>query len=176
MNAFVTAVIAGAAMLVAGVSAAGGAADPLPAANDASKLDTGMRPTPAKPGGTGITVRYRIEATPETGKPLQVTIGFSGVPDAGDAVAWFTLDDGLAWAASPPPQATLSAHAPSRVTLTVIPQGESRGYINVFTRQAGIDSSTAIPIAVGKGTQTLRRPGVLKPGPSGGEVISIPVP
>jgi hypothetical protein len=175
MNAFATSAIAAAALLAAGVPATTGA-HPLAAAGSASKPESDMRSTPAKPGGTGIAVRYRIEGAPEAGKPVQVIVAFSGVPDADAAVAWFALDGGLAWAASPPAPTTLGPKAPSSVTLSVVPQGEGSGYINVFTRRAGVDSVTAIPVRVGEGAPSLRRPGALKTGPDGDNVISIPVP
>jgi len=164
--------------LVLGVwlpAAAGGGNGALVGESGASAAK-GLQATPAKPNGNGIVVRYSIENVPEAGKAVQVELAFSGVADGATATAWFTLDAGLAWAAAAPAELTLRGKAPVRLQLAVVPLSEGIAYLNVFTRQAGADSATAVPVRVGKATPHLRQPGALKAMPDGDKVISVPVP
>jgi len=158
-----------ASMLAAAVPAATFAAGTAPADPKA------MQRTPTKPNGNGIEVRYRLESTPEAGQPVLVSLAFLPANAGGEATAWFTLGGGLAWAGAAPDVLALSAAATYR-QLAVVPQAEGIGYLNVFTRQDGVDSVTAIPVRVGKAVPSLRQPGALKTSPGGDRVISLPVP
>jgi len=169
-NALIACVLAVAALPTAAL-AAGAATAPAVAAESKA-----MQPTPAKPNGNGIEVRYRLEAVPQAGQPLQVSLAFSSPHPGGEPTAWFTLTGGLAWAAEAPAVLALSDGAPTRQQVTVLPPADGIGYLNVFTRQDGIDSVTAIPVRVGKAAPSLRQPGAVKTSPGGDRVISLPVP
>ncbi|MET0209747.1 MAG: hypothetical protein ABW220_11950 [Burkholderiaceae bacterium] len=125
-----------------------------------------------KPNGSGVDLQYVLEGTPRAGQDTAVTLRIDGVTDPAGALVRFTADAGLTLTGA----ADLRAPAGEVTTLTVQarPANDGVAYLNVFTTQNGVTSATSIPVAVGKGTPTMRSTGDLRKTPAGEPVISMP--
>jgi hypothetical protein len=124
----------------------------------------------AKKGGSGVDMAYRIEGTPEVGKPLTIRIQMTSPVDAQaqvSAAEGLTLDASSKTMASPAGQST-------EHTVVVVPQALGRFYLDVFTQAAGRASASAIPIQVGKGAVQNKLTGTTQTMPNGERVISVP--
>ncbi|GAA4351329.1 hypothetical protein GCM10023165_39470 [Variovorax defluvii] len=133
-----------------------------------------MTAAPMKPGGSGVAVEYRIDGTPEAGKPVLVVLSFDGITDPAGATVRFRGDGGLTVTGSPGPH-TLPAGRASRLTVQVVPDADGIGYLHVFTAQNGANSATSITIQVGSGPAKLPASNGLKQTPDGEKLITMPV-
>lgn len=133
----------------------------------------GMKVAPQKPNGSGIVVRYRLEATPLAGQSLPVALALERVVGANASVR-FEADAGLRLAGGADPRELMAGRA-AAMTVDVVPGGEGTSYLHVFTTQDGITSVASIPVSVGKGEAALPAVGELKPSADGDKIISMPV-
>lgn len=139
-----------------------------------SKQDQRMTLAPQKPNGSGIVVRYRVEATPQTGKAVPVALSLERVTGS-DATVRFQSGSGLHVDAGGQYPRALEAGRSSALTVNVVPDRAGLSYLHVFTTQDGITSVASIPVQVGKGDETLPAVGQLKSTPDGDRILTIPV-
>lgn len=132
-----------------------------------------MKVAPQKPNGSGIVVRYRLDATPLAGRSVPVALALERVVGANPAVR-FEADAGLRLVGGADPRALVAGQT-AMLTVDVVPGGEGTSYLHVFTTQDGITSVASIPVSVGKGAGALPSIGELKPLADGDKVISMPV-
>jgi hypothetical protein len=145
-----------------------------PSAPGKSAQDRRMTLAPQKPNGSGIVVRYRVDATPQTGKTVPIAVSLERITGS-DATVRFEGGPGLQLDAGRLPRA-LEAGRPAALTVDVVPDHTGLSYLHVFTTQDGITSVASIPVQVGKGDASLPPVGQLKSTPDGGDkILSIPV-
>jgi hypothetical protein len=130
-------------------------------------------PAAQKPGGAGVKLQYRLEATPQVGRATPIVLNFDGVTAANGATVRLSADSGLTLQGS----STLALPAGKRSTATVAVVSEAEGlaYLNVFITQDGASSAVSIPIQTGSAAPTLKSTGEMKPGPGGDSIITMPV-
>lgn len=139
----------------------------------ASPVPSTLVSTVQKPGGSRITVRYRLEGRAVTNQPLTITLIFDAVTDQA-ATVHFTADQelqlnaGVAQVALP--------RGSTQLAVQVTPRSDGLFYLNVFTFQAGANSVISIPVQSGIGSSKLRKLGDSKPTVDGDPIISMPVP
>jgi len=121
-------------------------------------------------------VRYRLLDTPGVGRPTRVEIALGRITDPAGAMVKFSVDAGLRLQAGGS-ATNLPASETTTLTVTVVPQEEGLAYLNVFTTQRGVTSSTSIPIQSGAGAPASKKPGAgsLKDTPEGDKILVIPV-
>lgn len=144
-----------------------------PAKVKKTSKDRAMKVAPQKPNGSGIVVRYRLQGTPQAGRPVPVALALERVVGA-DASVRFETDAGLRLAGDADARALMAGRT-AALTVDVVPGGEGISYLHVFTTQDGITSVASIPVSVGKGGTALPSVGELKPLPDGDKIISMPV-
>jgi hypothetical protein len=149
-------------------SAAGAVQDAAP--SDKHSATQSFVPMASKKGGTGIDMSYRLEGTPQVGKPLKVHFHmFSRF----DAQATLQADEGLQLVA--PEQVMQSmGGVRSQHTVTVVPQAEGRFYISVLSNAQGRSGASAIAVQVGKSAVQLKPTGNVQVMPNGERIISVP--
>lgn len=132
-----------------------------------------MKAAPMKSNGSGVLVRYRVDATSiEAGRPVPIVLSFENVTDPAGATVRLSTDGGLSLGATvathvlPPGTATT-------LTVEVVPAGDAVGYLHVFTTQRGASSATSI--AIGKGASALPPSSDLKQTPGGDTIRQMPV-
>jgi hypothetical protein len=156
---------------------------PLQACADASKASSSgklhnpqapMKTAPMKANGSGISVQYRLDATPQAGLATPVVLSFDGVTDAAGATVRWTADGGLSLANAAETR-TLPAGQATTLTVQVVPGAAGIGYLHVFTTQHGASSVTSIPVQVGKAPSAMPASSDLKQTPGGDKILSMPV-
>jgi hypothetical protein len=156
--------------LIASAQASSAATEHHAAPSARHSAPQGFVPMASKKGGAGVDLAYRLEGTPEVGKPLTVHIHmFSRI----DAQATLQAGDGLQLVAPAQVMHAL-AGVRSEHTVTVVPQAEGRFYISVFSNAQGRSSASAIAVQVGKGVVQLKPSGKVQVMPSGERIISVP--
>ena len=127
-----------------------------------------------KPNGSGVEVRYRVLDTPEVGQPARVEIALARVTDPVGASVKFSVDPSLRLVGTA--STRLPADQTTTLTVTVVPQAEGLAYLNVFTTQRGLTSSTSIPIQTGAAKPASKKPGAgsLKETPEGEKILVLP--
>jgi hypothetical protein len=156
--------------LIACAQATSADTDPHSAPSARNSPTTGFVPMASKKGSAGVDLAYRLDSTPEVGKPLTVHIQmFSRI----DAQATVQAGEGLQLVA---PEQVMHALADVRTdhTVAVVPQAEGRFYISVFSNARGRSSASAIAVQVGKGAVQLKSAGKVQVMPSGERIISVP--
>ena len=128
---------------------------------------------PQKPGGAGVKLDYRLDATPRLGQATPVVLQFDGVTDADGATVRLSVDKGLALQGSN----TIALPAGKRTTVTVVVVSEAEGlaYLNVFINQGGGSSAVSVPIQTGTAAPNLKSSGEMKSTPGGDSIITMPV-
>ena len=126
-----------------------------------------------KPSGSGIDVSYRLEGEPAAGRATRVVVVLSGVTDP-DASVRFAADPELKLEGAGSTPARLEAGRPSTFNLTVVPQSDGLRYLNVFTTQHGISSSTSIAVQAGA-PPAAKSSDKLQSTPKGDKIRSMPV-
>jgi len=132
-----------------------------------------MTIAPQKPGGAGVKLEYRLDATPQPGQATPVVLQFDGVTEAEGATVRLSADKGLTLQGS----STLALPAGKRTTATVVVVSEAEGlaYLNVFINQGGGSSVVSVPIQTGTAAPTLKSSGEMKSTPGGDSLITMPV-
>lgn len=143
------------------------------AASQQQRQAAPMTTAPQKPGGAGVKLEYRLDATPRVGQATPVVLQFDGVTDAEGATVRLSADKGLALQGS----STLALPAGKRTTATVVVVSEAEGlaYLNVFIRHGGASSAVSVPIQTGTAAPTLKSSGEMKSTPGGDSIITMPV-
>ncbi|MBS0342663.1 MAG: hypothetical protein JSS56_19280 [Proteobacteria bacterium] len=129
-----------------------------------------------KPNGSGVEVRYRVLDTPALGQPTRVEIVLGKIKDPNGGTVRFSADPTLRLAGGGV-QTSLPAGETTTLTVTVVPQEEGLAYLNVFTTQNGLTSSTSIPVQAGAATPASKKPGAgkLKDTAEGEKILVMPV-
>lgn len=135
---------------------------------------TALNRTLMKMNGSGISVQYRIEATPRAGRAAPVVLSFSGVTDPVSARAQLSVDAGLSLGA-----AVSSLGLPvgeiTTWSVNVVPASDGTTHLHVVTTQHGASSATSIAVQVGRTPPTLPSSSELKLTPGGEKILSMPV-
>ena len=134
----------------------------------------GMTTAPMKGNGSGVTVRYRIDGTPQAGAAVPVVLSFDGVTDPAGALLRFQTEGGLSLGSTAESR-TLPAGAATTLTIEVTPSAAVTAYLHVFTTQYGAVSAISVPIQVGKAPTGLPEAKGLKQGPDGEKIRSMQV-
>ncbi|MET3444498.1 hypothetical protein ABIC94_005309 [Variovorax paradoxus] len=132
-----------------------------------------MTTAPQKPGGAGVKLQYRLDATPQLGRATPIVLQFEGVSEADGATVRLSADSGLTLQGSN----TLTLPAGKRTTATVVVVSETEGlaYLNVFINQGGASSAISIPVQTGTAAPALKSTGEMKSTPGGDSIITMPV-
>nr|WP_251010704.1 hypothetical protein [Variovorax paradoxus] len=133
-----------------------------------------MTAAPAKSNGSGVSVQYRVDGTPQAGVALPVVLSFDGITDPAGASVRLTAEGGLSLVGTGGSQA-LPAGQTTTLTVQVVPGAEGVGYLHVFTTQRGATSATSVPVQVGKTPSALPASGTLKQTPDGDKIRPMPV-
>jgi len=125
-----------------------------------------------KPNDSGVTLKFRLDATPQVGRGTPVVLQFSGVTDPEGATVRLSADDGLTVSGSD--SLTLPTGKRTSVTVTVVSEREGLAYLNVFITQKGAVSAVSIPIQTGAAAPVMKSSGELKSTPDGENIITMP--
>jgi len=143
------------------------------AAGAAGPAGKAMTTAPMKSNGSGVQVQYRVDGTPEAGRPVPVVLGFDGIAAAGATVRLAT-EGGLTLTGAETTR-SLPAGQATTWTVEVMPGAAGIGYLNVFTTQGGATSATSIPVSVGKPSATMPASGALKQSTDGEKILPMQV-
>jgi hypothetical protein len=133
-----------------------------------------MTAAPAKTNGSGVSVQYRVDGTPQAGSAVSVVLSFDGITDSAGASVRLTAEGGLSLSGAGGTQ-PLPAGQTTTLTVQVVPSAEGIGYLHVFTTQRGATSATSVPVQVGKTPSALPASGTLKQTPDGDKIRPMPV-
>lgn len=133
-----------------------------------------MTAAAAKSNGSGVSVQYRVDGTPQVGSAVSVVLSFDGITDSAGASARLTAEGGLSLIGAGGTQ-PLPAGETTTLTVQVVPSAEGIGYLHVFTTQRGATSATSVPVQVGKTPAALPASGTLKETPEGDKIRAMPV-
>jgi hypothetical protein len=140
----------------------------------ASAAGAAMVTAPMKGSGAGVEVQYRVDGTPEVGRPVSVLLRFDGITDPAGAVVRLSAQGALSLVGGedsrslPPAQKTTW-------TVQVVPAAQGLGYLNVFTTQGGATSATSVPVPVGKQSAALPASENLKRSADGEKILPMQV-
>jgi hypothetical protein len=142
------------------------------AKHSASHRAAPMTTAARKPNDSGVTVQYRVDATPQVGRGTPVVLQFDGVTGADGASVRLSADPGLTISGSD----TLALPAGKRTTttVTVVSDRDGLAYLNVFVTQGSAMSAISIPIQTGTAAPVMKSNGELKSTPDGENIISMP--
>jgi len=126
-----------------------------------------------KPGGSGVKLQYRLDATPQVGRATPIVLQFDDITEAEGATVRLRADRGLTIHGN----STLTLPKGKRTTATVVVVSEAEGlaYLNVFITQGGASSAVSVPIRTGTAAPALKSTGEMKPVPGGDSIITMPV-
>lgn len=133
-----------------------------------------MTAAPAKSNGSGVSVQYRVDGTPQAGSAVSVVLSFDGITDPAGASVRLTAEGGLSLVGAGGTQA-LPAGQTTTLTVQVVPGAEGVGYLHVFTTQRGATSATSVPVQVGKAASAMPASDTLKQTPDGDKIRAMPV-
>lgn len=133
-----------------------------------------MTAAPAKSNGSGVSVQYRVDGTPQAGVALPVVLSFDGITDPAGASVRFTTEGGLSLAGAGATQ-PLPAGQTTTLTVQVVPGADGIGYLHVFTTQRGATSATSVAVQVGKAPSAMPASDTLKQTPDGDKIRAMPV-
>jgi len=139
-----------------------------PASHRGAPMTTAAR----KPNDSGVTLKFRLDATPQVGRGTPVVLQFSGVTDPEGATVRLSADDGLTVSGSD--SLTLPTGKRTSATVTVVSEREGLAYLNVFITQKGAVSAISIPIQTGTAAPVMKPSGELKSTPDGEKIITMP--
>jgi len=129
---------------------------------------------PMKANGAGVGVQYKVDGTPEAGRPVSVLLSFDGVSSPTGASVRISTEGGLTLVGSETVR-SLPSNQATTWTVQVVPAASGIGYLNVFTTQSGATSATSIPVSVGKPSATLPASGTLKQSADGEKILPMQV-
>lgn len=121
--------------------------------------------------GSGVSLAYRIDGTPDVGSPLTIWIQMSSTTDAQVVLR---APQGLTLMQAGQVLESYAGQVAEH-SVTVVPDVLGRHYISVFSFANGRPSATSIPVQVGRGTVELKSGGTVKVTPSGERIISVPL-
>ncbi|RIX75541.1 hypothetical protein [Acidovorax cavernicola] len=155
-------------------------ADGMPQAHTTAKLSSSASKGAAstwatasrKPNDSGVKLQYRLDGTPQAGKPTVVVLQFDGVSDPAGASVTLSVDAGLTLSGSA--SFSLSPGQRSDASVTVVSRGDGLAYLNVFIKQGGRTSAISIPIQTGTAAPAMKAGGEVKSLPDGENIISQP--
>jgi hypothetical protein len=150
-------------------------ADGVPGARHAkstSHRGAPMTTVARKPNDSGVTLQFRLDATPQVGRGTPVVLQFGGVTDPEGATVRLSADDGLTLSGSD--SLTLPTGKRTSATVTVVSEREGLAYLNVFITQKGAVSAVSIPIQTGTAAPVMKSSGELKSTPDGENIITMP--
>ncbi|CAN7180878.1 hypothetical protein LJR084_000426 [Variovorax sp. LjRoot84] len=133
-----------------------------------------MTAAPAKSNGSGVSVQYRVDGTPQAGSAVSVVLSFDGITDPAGASVRLTAEGGLSLVGAGGTQA-LPAGQATTLTVQVVPGAEGVGYLHVFTTQRGATSAISVPVQVGKAASAMPASDTLKQTPDGDKIRPMPV-
>lgn len=127
---------------------------------------------PHKSNGSGVSVSYSIDATPQLQRVTPVVLQFDGVTHAEGAAVRLSTDPGL----SIQGHRTLALPAGKKTAATVFVLSESEGlsYLHVFVTQGNGASAISVPIQTGSRATFMKPSGELKRNARGDKIISMP--
>ncbi|MBT2326400.1 hypothetical protein J7E62_29225 [Variovorax paradoxus] len=137
--------------------------------------DLKMTAAPAKTNGSGVSVQYRLDGTPQAGSAVSVVLSFDGITDPAGASFRLTTDGGLTLVGGAGGTQPLPAGQTSTLTVQVVPGADGTGYLHVFTTQRGATSATSVPVQVGKAPSAMPASDALKQTPDGDKIRAMPV-
>jgi hypothetical protein len=177
MNLRSSSTIAAAACLTLAAASAPVFADGVPAPRTAKHAASSRNAAPMtvaarKPNDSGVVIQFRVEGTPQVGRPISVVLQFDGVSDPAGATARLTTDAGLTLTTS----SSLALPAGQRTTATAMVTSDREGlaYLNVFVTQNGAMSIIAIPVQTGSAAPAMKAAGEMKSSAEGEKIISLP--
>ncbi|HUD31764.1 MAG TPA: hypothetical protein VMR43_01960, partial [Variovorax sp.] len=109
-----------------------------------ARLETAQR----KANGSGIEVRYQVQAATAPGQTVRVTLVLDDVTDPAGATVRLAADSGLVLLQDGAPRA-LPAGRATTLEADVTLLGSATGYLSVFTTQHGVGSVTSIRVPIG---------------------------
>jgi hypothetical protein len=133
-----------------------------------------MKSAAMKAGGSGISIQYRVDGTPEVGATVRVVMTFDGITDPAGATLHMTTEGGLTMGAAPT-TLTLPAGRSTTITVDLVPSAQGIAYLHVFTAQSGASSATSIAVQVGKAPAALPAAQDLKQDAHGDQIRSMQV-
>lgn len=140
----------------------------------AQAADGALTRAPMKANGAGVAVQYRVDGTPEAGRPVSVLLSFEGIANPAGASVRLSTEGGLALVGTETTR-SLPVGQTTTWTVQVVPAASGIGYLNVFTTQSGATSATSIPVPVGKPSSTLPSSGTLKQSADGEKILPMQV-
>jgi len=140
----------------------------------ASAAGTAMVTAPMKGSGAGVVVQYRVDGTPEVGRPVSVLLSFGGITDPAGAAVRLSTQGGLSLVGAESTRSLPTAQT-TTWTVQVVPAAEGLGYLNVFTTQGGATSATSVPVPVGKQAAALPASENLKRSADGEKILPMKV-
>jgi hypothetical protein len=134
----------------------------------AAPMTTAMR----KPGDSGVTLQFRLDAAPQLGRGTPIVLQFDGVTDPDGATVRFKAGEGLTLSGAD----TLALPAGKRTsaTVTVVSEREGRAYLRVYITQKDAVSAISIPVQTGTAAPVMKSSGELKSTPDGENIITMP--
>jgi hypothetical protein len=125
---------------------------------------------PSKKIGNGVVLGYRLDDTPQVGKPLIVYISINS---PADAQVTPTVREGLLL--SNPNQVMLSkAGLSTEHSVTLVPQSEGRFYLNLLSVANGHGAASGIVIQVGNKTTQMKAAGKVQTNSAGERIVVMP--
>ncbi|WP_198087962.1 hypothetical protein [Variovorax sp. E3] len=147
-------------------------ADGTPGVRGARQGAAPMTTAARKPNDSGVKLQYRVDGTPQAGKPTAVVLQFDGVTHPDGATVRLSPDAGLTLSGSD--TFTLPAGTRSSVTVTVVSDREGLAYLNVFIAQGGARSAISIPVQTGAVAPAAKPASEIKSAPASENIISLP--
>jgi hypothetical protein len=127
---------------------------------------------PMKKGGSGVSVRWHMAATPKVGEPVTLTIELGGLRSP-EGARVEVKGENINLARVTGMQA-LKAGPPQQQQVSFTPTAEGVYFISVFTEQAGRVSAVSLPVQVGKAGVKLEKPGQTTTLPNGERAVIMP--
>jgi hypothetical protein len=146
-------------------------------ARSAGLPGAGWAVAPAKAGGSGITLRYRVPQALAPGEAALVRLELSNVTAAGAELELRAGDPAVQLLVDGQPPAGPITLVPGAVRALDVQVRAPDGlhFLNVFTRQGGRSSAASVPLRVGSGQARVRAQGTeVKTTPGGEKIIPLP--
>ena len=124
----------------------------------------------SKKGGSGVDLAYKVDGTPEVGKPVVVKLQISSLADAQVTVR---TESGLQLSSAELVMRS-AAGVSSEHQMSVTPLATGRHYLFVTSIASGRTSSSAIAVQVGKDAPQAKPRADVIVMPGGERVISMP--
>ena len=130
----------------------------------------GFTAMPAKKGGSGVDIAYRIDGTPEVGRALAISLSVSS---SSDAQVTLRAGDGIVLNHPVGPLQSLGGQATLH-QVSVTPSAQGRFYLHAVSLANGRSTASSIAVQVGKQAVQSKVSGNVQVMPDGERVISVP--